>query len=542
MGPSPPEDPTGSAENHQCAHDDRGQCWPREPGGRGGGRPARARARNGFGSRRRDGRSRGRCGGGEGDHLIRRRCQQDAATHAGGGEVIGRHSNRRLLSHRTGGRVEPVQRARLRDAPHQAGRGDRGPAARARAPRQPQRGGRRSRRDGHDAAEAREVDRGAERRAPSVDIVRADRTQQGLLATDPPEVGAVEQIGDLALAGDHHLPVGQQDRLHREVEVVAVVRCPRGRSEELFELQCRRELEDRVAVVIGEVGRSHRAVAGADPDVAAGIDGGCSPAHPDGSLLLVGTGVDGEIQRCATGLPHRHHPSPVRTTIPVVAPEPEHHLARVERQTGALQQRRRICARWVDVAGHLYLAGRGVETDEHVGRRPVDQFVSHREDLCPCRVDDRCAGDPHRGLDVSTRKRIGGYRPGHVGRPHDGPGGRGQGVHGVVLGGHVDPACRHQGLPVKLPVEGGRGPGRGRGVHRRDRRGDTVSRRVLVIHRPGARPIRCCRGHGGPHGSDGWTDGHRQGQGRGGEANRGEDCHPSPRHTTRVLITRPAGG
>ena len=54
-----------------------------------------------------------------------------------------------------------------------------------------------------------------------------------------------------ALPAMHHLPVGQQDRCHGQVEVPGIVGGPRPRGEVLHQSEGRREFEHRVAVVVG---------------------------------------------------------------------------------------------------------------------------------------------------------------------------------------------------------------------------------------------------------------------------------------------------
>ncbi len=53
-----------------------------------------------------------------------------------------------------------------------------------------------------------------------------------------------------------------------------------------------RELEDRVAVVVGAAARGHRTVSGAHPYIAGTVDHGCGAAHPDGALVFAGAAVD----------------------------------------------------------------------------------------------------------------------------------------------------------------------------------------------------------------------------------------------------------
>ncbi len=102
----------------------------------------------------------------------------------------------------------------------------------------------------------------------------------------------------------------QQRPRRRQVEVARVLGGPRRRREVLHQREGGRELEHRVTVVVGVAGRGHRAVAGRDPDVAAGVHHRGRAAHPDGTLALAGARVD---RRTSAGVPpglgHRHAPT-----------------------------------------------------------------------------------------------------------------------------------------------------------------------------------------------------------------------------------------
>ena len=139
-----------------------------------------------------------------------------------------------------------------------------------------------------------------------------------------------------------------------------------------IELQGRRQLEDRIAVVVGVLVRVDRSVPGADPDVAVAVDDRCRAAHPDGSLALAGRGVDGEVPGRPARFRNRRHPALVAGAVPVVTAEAEHDLAVVQRQPGALQQRRGIGPRRVHVLGHLDPARGGGQADQPVRRLPAD--------------------------------------------------------------------------------------------------------------------------------------------------------------------------
>src|ERR1700722_17948228 len=137
-------------------------------------------------------------------------------------------------------------------------------------------------------------------------------------------------------------------------------------------------------------------------------------------------------------------------------------------------------------------------------------------------------------------------RPGHL------PGGGGQRVHGVVFGGHVDPARRHQRPTVELAIQRGRGPGPGRGVHRARRCGHAAARRVAVVHGPGVRAggrVWAGQGAGAGGGAGvGGGGGSRRGRSarrhpcRGGQATEpsGRPHRQAATHRQRLATAQPA--
>ncbi len=139
-----------------------------------------------------------------------------------------RASRPRPAGGRPGGRVEAGERAVLSEGPDQARprrsevRRQRSssttPGAATAATADVDRG---------DPAQTREEEGGADLCAPAVDVVVARRGELGLLAADAPQARAVEQVDGPGLAGDGHLSVGEEDRLHRQIEVAS--RCPTPR-------------------------------------------------------------------------------------------------------------------------------------------------------------------------------------------------------------------------------------------------------------------------------------------------------------------------
>ena len=119
---------------------------------------------------------------------------------------------------------------------------------------------------------------------------------------------------------------------------LCVVGGPRRRGEVLEERERRRELEHRVAVVVGVARRVHRAVAGLDPDVAVRRP---PPGPRRPSRWRPGSRrgrVDGEVGGGAAGLGHGDHPAVVRGAVAEVPPEAEDDPAGVERQPRPLQE------------------------------------------------------------------------------------------------------------------------------------------------------------------------------------------------------------
>ena len=167
-----------------------------------------------------------------------------------------------------------------------------------------------------------------------------------------------------------------------------------------------------------------------------------------------------------------------------VAAEPEDHAAIVDRQAGSLEQRGRGRPCRIDTLAQRNRPAVQVEAHQLVCWGTADQFVCHDEDLSPGLVNDGRAGDADRRGDVTAGKRAGRHgRPDVRGPQHGSRAGR-QRFHGVVFGGHVDPATRDERLTVQLAIEGGRRPcGRGE-VDGGDRRGCTVPVDGAVIDGP----------------------------------------------------------
>ena len=287
-----------------------------------------------------------------------------------------------------------------------------------------------------------------------------------------------------------------------EVEVRRVVGGPDGRCEQLLLGQLRRELNDRVAPIVGT---RRRPVAGRHPDVARTVDLWRRTSHPDGPLGPVRHGPRRVVVHDrATGLGHRDDPAVVRLAVPAVAPEPEHDVAVVEIQPGALQEIGGRVPRARRVHRHRrQLQGTGVDVqpDQEMGRRArSDELVGHGEDLPSGGVDDRGAGDP----DVRPMSPHGSssrrHRRPDVRRPQHRPGVGGQCVDGVVLRRHEDAPGRLERFPVDLAVEHRRPPG-GRGrregdrptCRRRSRAGSRGRRSMTSSRRRGVRPFlpRC---------------------------------------------------
>ena len=87
-------------------------------------------------------------------------------------------------------------------------------------------------------------------------------------------------------------------------------------------------------------------------------------------------------------------------------------------------------------------------------------------------------------VDIPARQVRTGHRPTQRHRPHHLPIARGQGVHGVVLGGRDHQVPDHQGLPEHRPVQLGPPPHAQRTADGRHLRGNTGPRDVVLIGRP----------------------------------------------------------
>ena len=265
------------------------------------------------------------------------------------------------------------------------------------------------------------------------------------------------------LPAHDHLAVGQQRRRGGHVQVLGVVRGPVAGREVLQQPHGRRQLEHRVAVVVGVRGRVDRAVADADPDVAAAVHDRRRAAHPDRALRLVGRGVDREDPRPPAGLRGRRSPGP-----------------------GSWRSRRssRPCR---TPPGRRRGSGRCAAAAPRYRRRPGPRPGSSRS--CrwrwpgrpACAPGSRCTSSsattkispragsmtgvpvmPTVGVMSPQGSDAGGHRAAEMGRPDHRAGGGRQRVHRVVLRGHVDAPGEDQGLAVELAVEGGRGPRPGR--------------------------------------------------------------------------------
>ena len=125
-----------------------------------------------------------------------------------------------------------------------------------------------------------------------------------------------------------------------------------------------------------------------------------------------------------------------------------------------------------------------LKPSKKVSGRAADQLVGHDEDLPPGGIDHRRAGDADRRADIPAGQVTRRHRGPDVGRPQHRPGVGRQRVDGVVLRRHEDAAGGLERLAVDLAVEGGRRPGRVRGIEGDTRGVRARAQGVAVVHGP----------------------------------------------------------
>ncbi len=233
---------------------------------------------------------------------------------------------------------------------------------------------------------------------------------------------------------------------------------PGGRAEVLEQRQRGRELEHRVAVVVGVAGRVARAVADRHPQVAVPVHDRGGASHPDRPLALAGRRVHLEGREGTAALGCGHQPPVVVRAVPRVAAVADDHPSGVQRQGHPLQLGLGIGTGGIDPLVRQDGSGRHVEPEEIMPHGRSHQLVGHHEHLVARRVDHRCRGDPHRGGDVPAGQVAGRDRRRHRGRPQDRPVRGRQGHDGVAFGGHQDPAAQDQRFAEQLSAQLGRDP------------------------------------------------------------------------------------
>ncbi len=279
---------------------------------------------------------------------------------------------------------------------------------------------------------------------------------------------------------------------------------PVARCEVLRANQTRRQLQDRVAEVVG--GR-RRPVPRGDPDVPRPVDLGRGAAHPHGPVVADRHGL--VVTRRPAALGYRADPAAVGRAVAVVAPVAEHDVPVAEIQAGPLQDRRRGLSGRIHGLAQQCRAGVHVQSDQDVGRRASAEFVGDREDLPPGDVEHRGPGDADRRADVAAGQITGRNRCPDVAGPQDGTGIGGQGIHRVVLRRDIDATGGFEGLSVDLPVERGRGPCGGRRREGDARRVDPGSERVAVVDGPRCGGVDVWRGCARARSANGADDARR---------------------------------
>ena len=193
----------------------------------------------------------------------------------------------------------------------------------------------------------------------------------GLLAADATEGGPSSRYTMRDLPASTTWPSGSRAGAVDMSRSCALLRGPDRRCEVLLERQRRRELEHRVAVVVGLADEYTEPLPASTQMLPLASTTGAAPPIQMAPWLSPAAESTVKTSRRAAGLGHRDHPAAVGGAVAVVAAHAEDHAAGVERQPGALQQRGGVDAGRVDVLGELHLAGGGVETDQPCAGVPL---------------------------------------------------------------------------------------------------------------------------------------------------------------------------
>src|SRR5581483_3120473 len=295
---------------------------------------------------------------------------------------------------------------------------------------------------GHQPVDAGYVDEAAGHRRAAVPAL-ADLGRE-LLAALVAEVGGIEEEADALLADGEDPPGGEQDRAGRpEVDVVAVEGLPVGGREVVDGVEGGVEVHDGVAVVEARV---RLAVAGGDPEVAAGIDGR-PPRRPDARLPAGGHDPGREVAGAVGG--RGDHRTLVGPAVAVQAAEGDVDAPAGDRGRPPLL---------LDLRGEAGRVDRPLPADGAAGQVESEQLVvgsvgqeGDDVDGAGARVDHRGAGDAGR-VDVPAGQRLPRHGRSEVLLPHHGAGPPVEGVDGVGLGHHDDAVAGDERLGVDLAV------------------------------------------------------------------------------------------
>ena len=240
---------------------------------------------------------------------------------------------------------------------------------------------------------------------------------------------------------------------------------------------------------------SHRAVAGLDPDVAAGVHDRRRAAHPDGTLALARAPSRPAKSAAVPPVSGTETTQPWYVEqSPKLPPYPKTTRPASSVEAGALQQGRRGRPRRVHVLGQLHLARWRCRARPARGPGPPltsSSATTNTSDAC-C-VDDRSARDADGRRDVAARQRSRGNRSPEVRGPRHRAGRGRERVDGVVLGRDEDAPAGDERLAVELAVERRRGPRRRGELDRGDASRHAIARRVAVVDGPRRGAVERCR-------------------------------------------------
>ena len=295
------------------------------------------------------------------------------------------------------------------------------------------------------------------------------------LAADASEGTLAQHVPGSALAGDEDPAARDEHGAQRpEVLVAGVVACPGRGGEEAFELERGRELDHRIAAVVGAGGG---AIADRDVEVARRVDH--RPARcPDGSFA-----DDRDPVRDRDTCTARGNAYNLTYVLAAIAGQPAEsyvHVAVGDREGRTLLVSPRIVAGQIHGPRPADRSGGRIEGEEDV--MEAGDF-GHDEQRTGHRVVRGRARNAE-WIDVAAWQGRQRHRSADIAAPQDRPGGRVDGVDAVAFGGRDDGPVHDERLGIDGPVQRGRPAGGERSGKRRE--GGVIARAlgVHVIDRP----------------------------------------------------------